>query len=265
MPTDVAVAAAIILVAAALIGVATFYILENVRNIGLPTFPSFPVMPAPQVSVARNWAGYIVASDLQNPQPVVIGVSGYWIVPTVSDVGTDAFSAIWVGVGGQFDHTLIQTGTEQDFINGAPTYSAWYEILPADSITIDMAVSPGDQMNASIVLVDSNTDVWLVSLSDLTTRQSFQRNFTYSSSQLSAEWIIERPEVNGVLSELADFGNMTFTNCQADIDNKTGVITDFAYTQVIMDSQPMGNQQIQLVNVTETSNGGKQFTVNFVA
>jgi hypothetical protein len=266
LSTDVVVAVAVVAIAAVVISIAGFYILTNLSNIGIPTFPAFPNMPAPEVSVARNWAGYIAASDLTNPQPVVNGVSGSWTVPSVTDVGIDAFSAVWVGVGGQFDHTLIQVGTEQDFVNGSPDYSAWYEMLPADSITIDsIQVSPGDQINASVILVDANDGVWTVSLADLTTGQSFQQNFTYDSSQLSAEWIIERPEVNGALAELANFNNMTFTNCQANINGVTGAITDFAYTQVVMDAQPMGNQQIQLVSVTGTSNGGKQFTVNFVA
>ena len=88
--------------------------------------PQTSALPVPVVSSARNWAGYVVASDLQNPQSAVVGVSGSWTVPAVTDIGIDAFSAIWIGIGGQFDRTLIQAGTEQDFVGGQAQYSVWY-------------------------------------------------------------------------------------------------------------------------------------------
>jgi hypothetical protein len=223
-------------------------------------------MPAPAVSVARNWAGYVVASDLTNPQSNVVGVNGSWIVPSVTDVGVDAFSAAWVGIGGQFDSTLIQTGTEQDFVNGSPVYYAWYEMLPQESITIDsMTVSPGDQMQASINLVDANSFSWTVSIEDLTSGQSFQQNFNYNSTQSSAEWIIERPDVNNVISTLANFGNVTFSNCYANFVDRTGSISDFPNSPIVMSTQTSRGQTVQLTDVSNLSNQGTQFTVTYIA
>ena len=93
-----------------------------------------------------NWAGYIVASDLQNPQASITSISASWTVPAVTISTQDTFSAIWIGIGGFFDNTLIQAGTEQDSIQGQSEYSAWLELLPQNSFTIDtLSVSPGPQ------------------------------------------------------------------------------------------------------------------------
>jgi hypothetical protein len=59
-----------------------------------------------------NWAGYAVVSDIQNPQANVTGVSASWAVPEVIVSSEDKFSAVWIGIGGFFDNSLIQTGTE---------------------------------------------------------------------------------------------------------------------------------------------------------
>ncbi len=228
--------------------------------------PKTSPLPVPVVSSARNWGGYVVASDLVNPQPTVTGVSGSWTVPAVTDIGIDTFSAVWIGVGGQFDQTLIQTGTEQDAIGGILQYSAWYEMLPNDSVTIDsITVSPGDQMQANISLVDSKSNLWSLLIEDSTTGQKFEHIFTYASAQLSAEWIVERPEVNNVLSSLADFGSVTFTNCQVVFTDQKGAINDFPSSKIIMDTIIRFNEQVQLVDVSPLSPNGMSFTVTYTA
>jgi hypothetical protein len=215
--------------------------------------------------VAENWAGYAVASDLQNPQPEVTSVNGSWTVPSVSDVGVDAFSAVWVGVGGQYGHSLIQIGTEQDWVNGGPTYSAWYETLPDQSITIDsMQVSAGDRIEAYVTLVDSDREVWSVAIADLSSGQSFQTNLTYDPGRLSGEWIVERPDVNGVTSTLADFGTVTFTDCQASVGGN-GSITAFQNVKVIMQTSQGSSRSVQLADVSDLTIGGTRFTVSYLA
>jgi hypothetical protein len=214
--------------------------------------------------VAENWAGYAVASDLQTPQPEVTSVNGSWTVPSVSDSGVDAFSAVWVGVGGQYGHSLIQVGTEQDWVNGGPVYSAWYETLPDQSVTIDsMQVSPGDRIEASVTLLDSDRDVWWVAITDLASSQSFQANLTYDPGRLSGEWIVERPNVNGVTSTLADFGSVTFTDCQAAVGGN-GSISAFQNVKITMQqSSQGGSRAVQLADVSDLVKGGSGFTVRY--
>ncbi len=228
--------------------------------------PQPSIMPVPVVSAARNWAGYVAASDMQNPQPTVVGVNGSWTVPAVTETGSDAFSAVWIGIGGEFDQTLIQIGTEQDSLGGQGQYSAWYELLPADSVTIGtMDVFPGDRMEASIRLSSSATNRWTISITDITTGQSYQRSLIYSSGQFSADWIVERPVVNNVLSALADFGNVTFTNCLVTFQDTSGTIGNFPNSQVIMDTQLRRGQLVQLVDVSSLTRQGDSFNVTYLA
>lgn len=111
--------------------IAAYFILINLTNLLQPS------LPIPVVSIAGNWAGYVVASQIFNPQPAVQNVSASWVVPQVMDVGADAYLSVWIGIGGQFDQTLIQVGTEQDFTNGQAKYYAWYEMLPNNSVPIE--------------------------------------------------------------------------------------------------------------------------------
>jgi hypothetical protein len=210
------------------------------------------------------WAGYVVSYDFTNPQPMIIGLNGSWIVPRVSVSQRDTFSAVWIGVGGQAqkDNTLIQTGTEQDSVNGSEIYSAWYELLPSDAVTIStIDVSAGDKIMASINLVDSTTDLWSIEIRDVTTNQMFKENFFYDSSRFSAEWIAERPAVNDAFTTLANFGNLTFTNAKAAMDNAVGTISNFPFARVIMENQ----QNRKLATVSSLSSGGSSFTVTYLS
>jgi len=256
--TNVRAAVAIIIIALVALAVTLYFVhfdLSSITQAGLPI---------PAVSIARNWAGNVADNNLLNPKPAVTAVSGSWTVPTVKDIGTDSYSSVWVGIGGQFDQSLIQVGTEQDFVGGAAKYLAWYEMLPSGSITISaIQVSPGDKIQASISQAGTNS--WTITLQDMTTGTKFQNTFSYNSGQLSAEWIVERPQINGALVQLANFGSVTFTDCSATISGKTGGITSFAHNQVTMDPEMINNHSARLVSVSAISNGGTQFTVNYIA
>jgi hypothetical protein len=209
--------------------------------------------------VSLDWADYVVFSDLVNPKPVVVSVSGSWTVPRIEVSQEDMFSDTWIGIGGQLDNTLIQAGTEQDSINGQGNYSAWYELLPNGSVTITtLNISSGDKIVVSINLVDSATNEWSIEINDVTTGQGFEQNFFYNSSRLSAEWIVERPTVDHSLSTLADFGNITFTNSNATMDTHVGTINKFPFAQVIMQNR----RNRQLVTVSSLTPDGSGFTVN---
>ena len=60
-------------------------------------------------------------------------------------------SATWIGIDGGPDSpgSIIQTGTAQVTSGGQTEYYAWYELYPDPSEPL-FAVSPGDQMSASI-------------------------------------------------------------------------------------------------------------------
>jgi Peptidase A4 family len=213
-----------------------------------------------QTLISLDWAGYAVSTNNLFPQPQVVGVNASWIVPAVTTSGFDAFSAAWIGVGGQTDSTLIQIGSEHDSISGQPVYALWYELLPANSIPIEnITVSPGDQINAAVTLIESSTNTWRMEISDVTTGQSFTKDTVYNSSRLTAEWIMERPTVNNQMSTLAHFGSITFTNLSAKISNKVGTANDFSNYEILMEDR----QNNQLVKVSNLNKEGTSFTVNY--
>jgi hypothetical protein len=182
------------------------------------------------------------------------------MVPTVNQSQGDVFSAAWVGIGGYGESSLIQTGTLQGIRNGEVTYYAWYELLPSTAVRIQsLRIRPGDKMTASVSLVDGSENRWLVEISDLTRGQSYSRTFRYNSSRLSAEWIMERPSISGNITTLADFDRVTFTDCQATIENITGTVSGFPGYQLVM-----YGDQTQLVRVSALNADGSSFTVDYL-
>jgi hypothetical protein len=206
-----------------------------------------------------HWSGYIVASDVQNRSPVVSSVSASWTVPEIKPSENNTFSGVWIGIGGYGEDTLIQIGTEQEYVNGQVAYYAWYELLPDYLARIpNIHVQAGDTVTASISLINENTNTWSIEIADITRNQRFKKTAVYNSSRLSAEWVVERPKVNGTISTLADFGNVTFTECKATLDGVTGAISNFSYAQLVMH-----DQELQLVKVSPLNDDGSSFTVSY--
>jgi hypothetical protein len=259
-----------LMIVTALVALGFYFALQSqstpVESSGNP--PSNTVTPL--LLNDTNWAGYITASDLNNPQPTISRVSASWTVPTVTISSSDTFSAIWIGIGGFFDQTLIQVGTEQDSIQGISEYSAWVELLPQNSITIDtITVSPGDLINASIQSVNPEKDEWSVQINDLTSNQEFTASFFYPASRLSADWIVERPDVasprsRGTLTALAAITKVEFTSCQTKIGNNSGTIGSFPSIQSTMYDNVMNTTDAgitQLVIVSNLTDNGSSFIV----
>jgi hypothetical protein len=218
----------------------------------------------PTVLRVTQWSGYMVASDVkidvQNRSSAVSSVSGSWIVPEVNPSENNTFSGIWVGIGGYGEETLIQAGTEQEYVNDRAVYYAWYEIVPDYLVRINgIRVKPSDTMIASISLVNENTNTWTITIKDITRNEQFKKTVVYNSSRLSAEWVVERPKVNGTISTLADFESVTFTECIATLDGITGAIGNFSYAQLVMQED-----DTPLVSVSPLDGEELSFTVSYL-
>ena len=59
------------------------------------------------------------------------------------------------------------------------------------------------------------TQMWTLTMQDLTRGWTFSKNVSYASSLLSVEWIVEAPYSNGILP-MADFGTATLSVALAD-------------------------------------------------
>jgi hypothetical protein len=150
-----------------------------------------------------NWSGYAVAGG------PYASVTGTWRVPAVSRSPKATYSSSWVGIDGFNNSSLIQTGTEQDYYLGAAHYSAWWEILPARTITVALAVHPGDTMAATITK-SSTGGTWTITLDNRTTGRTFTTVQRYAGPGASAEWIQEAPTVGDTIAPLANFSPTTF-------------------------------------------------------
>jgi Peptidase A4 family len=152
---------------------------------------------------SNNWFGYNQGA-LEQGGKLFSSIAGNWTVPRASQhtKGQAEYSSTWIGIGGGCvdsgclvtDPTLIQTGTEQDVdSSGHPSYSAWYELIPLPSINISMTVQPGDRMHASIAELATGSNLWKITLSDLTRHETYSTTVPYTSTRGSAEWIDETP------------------------------------------------------------------------
>jgi hypothetical protein len=194
-----------------------------------------------QQQVSGNWSGYIAQNaNGQN----FSRVSGSWTQPSVSS-STQGYSAFWVGLGGasQQSQSLEQVGTAADTGDGQTTYYAWYELVPASEVKLDLAIHPGDQMTGAVTVNGTNVTI---SLADKTTGQSVTKTLTMSNPDTSsAEWIAEAPSAQSPSGDLqalplANFGNVTFTDTSATAGGHSGPVGDPNWTVKQVDLQPSG-------------------------
>jgi hypothetical protein len=169
---------------------------------------------------SSNWFGYNQGT-LEQGDKLFHSIAGQWTVPkaTQHTKGQAEYSSDWIGIGGGCvdsgctvsDSTLIQTGTEQDVSSsGAASYDAWYELIPAPSLTItNMTIKPGNRMSASIAQVASGVELWTITIKDLSTGQSYSTTVPYPSTMDTAEWIEETPLILGTNAGFAALPNLT--------------------------------------------------------
>jgi len=172
-----------------------------------PRIPGPTPSTKPGASVAirewtsENWSGYALnGADLTH-------VTGSWHVPTVQTptkkrhYRKNTFSASWVGIDGYGNSSLIQAGTEQDWLDGKAFYRAWWEVLPAPETPIaSMTIHPGDHMTVSI---SKGVPKWTITVTDTTTSQTYTTMQAYAGPMTSAEWIQEAPTIGRHVATLA--------------------------------------------------------------
>ena len=217
-----------------------------------PTGQSHRPMVATGVGAATsaNWAGYAITRSATSTAKFT-RVFAAWVQPAVTCVpGEQTFSAFWVGLGGfnVDSQALEQVGTQADCsVSGKPSYSAWYELVPAAPVTIKLAVSPGDSIVASVAVSGRSVTV---KIRNFTRKKGFTKKLTMRSPDLtSAEWVAEAPSTctrAGVCVPLplANFGTVTFVSASAIGGGHAGTIADPAWTSTAISldgSDPRGS------------------------
>ena len=200
-------------------------------------------------TTTSNWSGYVLPTST-----IVTYASGQWTVPTLNCVDTpNSNSSTWVGTGGEtwtsggWSGSLLQTGIEDDCVNGVQQDSGWWEIVPAtpnnEQTFTNFPVSPGDSILAEVYQATSGQ--WVTAVQDLTTGlqgvmetgnswdvttianntlvggvQGDASGMSYSGGY-TAEWIQEdvTNTTAGSLFPLANFGAVTFTNLETNLSS----------------------------------------------
>jgi hypothetical protein len=184
-------------------------------------------------SASQNWAGYVATTA--NGSSGFTRVSGSWVQPNADPSAGDGDSAFWVGLGGTGQsQSLEQIGTQADVSGGQTTYYAWYELVPAAPVSINVPIRAGDHISASVSVNGSDVTV---ALTDDTSGASYTNTLQMSNPDTSsAEWIAEAPSASdgqGNLQTLplANFGTVNFSNATATTDDgHTGSISDGDWT-----------------------------------
>src|SRR3984885_3450003 len=159
-----------------------------------------------------NWSGYAVTPSTDN----ITAVSSSFIVPSAG-LAPPGFAATWTGIGGYSTSDLIQAGTAEQSAPSNPLvgdqYYAWYELLPAGETQLtdctgdgNCTVTPGDSITVNISQVSGDT--WSISMSDAG-KWTWSKDVTYTSSESSAEWILEAPTLVAQTT-LANVGTVNF-------------------------------------------------------
>lgn len=163
-----------------------------------------------------NWSGYAIGGG----SPVFVEVEGYWVVPSINNqfgIKGNSYMSEWIGIDGDCScNDLMQDGTEQDWTGGKPGYYAWVEYFPEAEVEVSsFPVSPGDVIQAYTWATEKSGVVYgNFYLANFNTRKAVSGSLKIpkgsSFSGKSAEWIVERTEVNGSFTNELPFYAYTY-------------------------------------------------------
>ena len=178
------------------------------------------ITATPASYTSSNWSGLEAHSSTKKTYSAV---SALWEVPVIalasSDGNTD-YSAFWIGLDGDGTSDLVQAGTEQDAVEFFgllfTQYYAWSELLPNQPTEQEVfSVNPGDEISVEVWIStgsgapNANGGYGAFRIEDVTQNESTGSFYvplsgtTFNGTE--AEWIMERPKVNGGFPELAAY------------------------------------------------------------
>ena len=118
-------------------------------------------------ATSTNWACYDATGG------GFASVTATWTQPSVSpDYSTDTYAAFWVGLDGDGSSSVEQTGTAAYSQSGIVYYSAWYEMYPANAVTIStLTINPGDVLTGTVT--SDGAGHFTLTIADATTGQHY--------------------------------------------------------------------------------------------
>jgi peptidase A4-like protein len=208
----------------------------------------------PSASVSTNWSGYVIDAK----GGTVTSVIGSWVVPAVSGTGT-SYSSAWVGIDGDISNTVEQIGTDSDLTNGKPTYYAWYEMYPSDSVNLKLKIQAGDTITAQ---VSYGSKGFTLQIADGTQSYSVTKSGA-GAARSSAEWIQEAPSSGYSTLPLSNFGTITFSDAQTTIAKTTGPIDNPAWSSQMQSINMVSNSGATVASTGGLTDSGSPATSSF--
>ncbi len=198
----------------------------GVLALGLFVSAAAPASASPvRVATATlNWSGYALTGS------AFTGVSGTFNVPApLGSASCLGETSVWVGIDGLYNNDLLQAGiAESGFsVPSRPTHKdwptpavapilcarraqvyAWWEDLPSGPVRVNFPVQVGDSVTVSIFKMSPGW--WALALHDLTAKRSFLLAQPYDGPQTSVEWVVEAPQVLGLVRDPVAFSTVGF-------------------------------------------------------
>jgi hypothetical protein len=214
---------------------------------------------------STNWSGY---ADTQTTSSYTF-VQGSWTQPTATCTsgtrrlfgGGGQYSSFWVGMDGYSSNTVEQIGTEADCNGRTPSYYAWYEMYPSNSVNLSTTtypVRPGDHLTASVSAPGTTFTLTLTDSSEIPNWTKTVSIVSAGAAKSSVEWIAEAPSLcswfSCTVAPLTNFGTVSFTNATAN--GTTAPISAFPDSELVM----VTNQNTVKALPSALSNAGNGFS-----
>ena len=215
------------------------------------------------------WSGAVVFAPATQSFRWIVGE---WTIPNVGgSPGHDFYCTSWIGIDGYqsvqsgIDGKVCQAGINMDLTQTGssmtPSVAPWCEWLPGPEVGIrNFPVSFGDTVIITICTSGIGANEATIFFANRTSGMgtSFILDSPLDANgqrvQLvgdSAEWVVERPFVNGRPALLADYGEVFFSGCQAVLYNSA----DGSFSEVVNGGTERGIDMFETATSTLLSRG----------
>ncbi len=137
------------------------------------------------LNYSSNWSGYAVTGS------TFTSAKATWVQNAASCTSGDGDTDMspWVGLDGFSSSTVEQTGTSADCSGSSVDYYAWYEMYPANYVTINKTVKAGDSFTGTVTHGSGKS--YTLTLTDNTQSWTYTVTKSLSADDSSAEAVME--------------------------------------------------------------------------